>query len=48
VERIAKMAIESLVAFGLATFVLLLVSIYANKHRTNDSNSKEKQHHNEP
>lgn len=29
------MAIESLVALGLATLVLLLLSIYANKHRSN-------------
>lgn len=31
------MAIESLVVLGLATLVLLAVSIYANKHRSEDS-----------
>lgn len=41
------MAIESLVAFGLATFVLLMVSIYANKHRSEDHNKKHAQHQDE-
>jgi len=40
------MAIESLVAFGLATFVLLMVSIYANKHRSED-HKKHAQHQDE-
>ena len=31
------MAIESLVAFGLATLILLLISIYAKHHRAEDS-----------
>jgi hypothetical protein len=30
------MAIESLIAFGAATLVLLVISIYANKHRAED------------
>lgn len=30
------MAIESLIAFGAATLVLLAISIYANKHRAED------------
>jgi hypothetical protein len=31
------MAIESLIVLGLATLVLLIISIYANKHRTKNS-----------
>jgi hypothetical protein len=31
------MAIESLVVFGLATLVLLAISIYANKHRSRNT-----------
>lgn len=34
------MATESLVAFGLATFVLLLISIYAKHHRAEDHRKK--------
>jgi hypothetical protein len=41
------MAIESLVALGLATFVLLVVSIYANKHRSEDRNKKHAPHKDE-
>lgn len=37
------MAIESMVALGLATFVLLLISIYANKHRSEDHHDKKNQ-----
>ena len=40
------MAIESLVALALATLVLLVVSIYANKHRKDDS-SKEIKNNND-
>jgi hypothetical protein len=36
------MAIESMVALGLATFILLLISIYANKHRSEDHHDKKK------
>jgi hypothetical protein len=35
-EKDVKMAIESLIAFGAATLVLLVISIYANKHRAED------------
>lgn len=45
-ERGAKIAIESLVAFGLATFVLLIVSVYANKHRA-EEHTKRPQHQDE-
>lgn len=38
------MAIESLIALGLATFILLLVSIYAKKHRSEDHHNKEHNH----
>ena len=31
------MAIESLVVLGLVALILLLVSIYANKHRSDES-----------
>jgi len=34
------MAIESLVVLGLATLVLLAVSIYANKHRSRDTKNR--------
>lgn len=37
------MAIESLIALGLATFILLLVSIYAKKHRSEDHHDKKNQ-----
>ncbi|MGA8863665.1 MAG: hypothetical protein WB444_07640 [Gallionella sp.] len=36
------MAIESLVALGLATLVLLGISIYANKHRSEDDKKNTK------
>ena len=36
------MAIESLAALGLATLILLGLSIYANKHRSEDSSKKKK------
>lgn len=39
------MSIESLMALGLATFVLLVVSIYANKHRSGDSDKRNKHNH---
>lgn len=39
------MAIESLVAFGLATFVLLVISIYANKHRGGRKKTPHKNEH---
>ena len=34
------MATDSLVILGLATFVLLVISIYANKHRQEDHDKK--------
>jgi hypothetical protein len=38
------MAIESLVVLSLATLVLLVISIYANKHRSDDSRKRNKHH----
>lgn len=35
------MAIESLVAFGIATLILLAISIYAKSHRAEDKKFKE-------
>ena len=40
------MAIESLVVLGLVALILLLVSIYANKHRS-DSSEKGNEHNRE-
>ncbi len=37
------MATDSLVAFGLATFILLLISIYAKHHRAEDRHGKKHQ-----
>jgi len=40
------MAIESMVALGLVTFILLLISIYADKpkkHRSEDNHDKKDQ-----
>jgi hypothetical protein len=39
------MSIESLLALGLATLVLLVVSIYANKHRSEGPNKQSKHNH---
>ena len=36
------MSVESLMALGLATLVLLVVSIYANKHRSDHSDKRNK------
>ena len=36
------MATESLVALGLATIFLLLIAIYANRHRAEDKKPKGK------
>jgi hypothetical protein len=41
------MAIESLVALALATLVLLVFSIYANKHRSDNSGKDSKRNHEE-
>lgn len=41
------MAIESLVALALATLVLLVFSIYANKHRSDNSGKGNKRNHEE-
>jgi hypothetical protein len=38
------MSIESLVALSLATLGLLVISIYANKHRSDDSRKRNKNH----
>lgn len=40
-----KMTLESMVAFGLGIFVLLLVSIYATKHREENKDASNKNEH---
>ncbi len=37
------MAIESLIALGFFTFVMLLVAIYDKRHREKDHHGKKKQ-----
>jgi len=39
------MTIESMVAFGLGIFVLLLVSIFATKHREENKDASNKNEH---
>lgn len=41
------MAIESLVALGHATLILLVISIYANKHRSDNSGKGNKRNQEE-